>query len=243
MKYDGIAGKVAIVTGAGGGIGEADARALAEQGARLVIAEIDKDKGEAVAASLRDAGHEARYVEVDVGSPESTQAMAEHVIAAYGGIDFLVNNAAIFGGMKMQGARGDWDITQVHERNTNGALLYARTLDAKRGGGAIATSRQRGWMGEFTGSLARHEWSHAAARELGSMKIRVPSRRARPTDALAKQVPRPSSRWSRSARSRGWYPGHEERVFFPLFDMPSRPARSSPWTADRSSGVGGHGAP
>ena len=49
MKYDGIAGKVAIVTGAGGGIGEAYARALAEQGAKVAVAEIAKDRGEAVA--------------------------------------------------------------------------------------------------------------------------------------------------------------------------------------------------
>jgi len=80
MKYDGIPGKVAIVTGSGGGIGEAYARALAEQGAKVAIAEIDKDRGEAVAEALRKSGADALYVEVDVGSPESTQAMAERVI-------------------------------------------------------------------------------------------------------------------------------------------------------------------
>ena len=56
MKYDGIAGKVAIVTGAGGGIGEAYAKALAAQGARVAIAEIDKDKGERVAEAIRKDG-------------------------------------------------------------------------------------------------------------------------------------------------------------------------------------------
>ena len=76
MQLPGIEGKVAIVTGAGGGIGEGYAKGLAAQGARVVIAEIDKARGEAVAASLRKSGAQALYVEVDVSSPESTKAMA-----------------------------------------------------------------------------------------------------------------------------------------------------------------------
>ena len=80
MKYDGIEGKIAIVTGSGGGIGEGYAKGLAAQGARVVVAEIQKEAGERVAAAIRDGGGEALFVEVDVGSPESTQAMAERVI-------------------------------------------------------------------------------------------------------------------------------------------------------------------
>src|SRR5262249_18608890 len=142
VTYDGIAGKVAIVTGAGGGIGEAYARALAEQGARVAIAEIAKDKGEAVAASIRAGGGEAIHVDVDVSSPESTLAMAERVTREWGGIDFLVNNAAIFGDMKMAGLLGaDWDYYQKFMNvNMNGALLCTRACYRsmrKRGGGAI----------------------------------------------------------------------------------------------------------
>jgi 3-oxoacyl-[acyl-carrier protein] reductase len=200
MKYDGIAGKVAIVTGAGGGIGEAYARALAKQGAKVAIAEIDKDRGEAVAESLRKAGADALHVEVDVGSPESTQAMAERVSAAWGGIDFLVNNAAIFGGMKMQGLLGaDWDYYQKFMNvNMNGALLCTRACYRsmrKRGGGAIVNqSSTAAWMGASFYGLAKlgmNGLTFNLARELGSMKIRVNAIAPGPTDteALAKQVP------------------------------------------------------
>jgi 3-oxoacyl-[acyl-carrier protein] reductase len=200
MKFDGIEGKVAIVTGAGGGIGEAYARALAEQGARVAIAEIDKDRGEAVAESIRKQGADALYVEVDVGSPESTQAMAERVISAWGGIDFLVNNAAIFGGMKMAGLLGaDWDYyLKFMNVNMHGALLCTRACYRsmrKRGGGAIVNqSSTAAWMGASFYGLAKlgiNGLTFNLARELGPMKIRVNAIAPGPTDteALAKQVP------------------------------------------------------
>ncbi|HTO71239.1 MAG TPA: SDR family oxidoreductase [Myxococcota bacterium] len=200
MKYDGIEGKVAIVTGAGGGIGEAYARALAAQGAKVAIAEIAKDKGEAVAESLRKTGAEALAVEVDVSSPESTLAMAERVTREWGGIDFLVNNAAIFGDMKLAGLLGaDWDYYQKFMNvNMNGALLCTRACwrsMRKRGGGAIVNqSSTASWLAaSFYGlaKLATNGLTIALARELGSMKIRVNAIAPGPTDteALGKQVP------------------------------------------------------
>ncbi|HTO09258.1 MAG TPA: SDR family oxidoreductase [Myxococcota bacterium] len=200
MTYDGIAGKVAIVTGAGGGIGEAYARALAEHGARVAVAEIAKDKGEAVAAAIRAAGGQAIAVEVDVGSPESTLAMAERVGAEWGGIDFLVNNAAIFGDMKLAGLLGaDWDYYQRFMNvNMHGALLCTRACFRsmrKRGGGAIVNqSSTAAWMAASFYGLAKHGVNGltiALARELGSMKIRVNAIAPGPTDtdALGKQVP------------------------------------------------------
>ncbi len=200
MSYDGIAGKVAIVTGSGGGIGEAYARALAAQGAKVAVAEIDREKGEAVAEAILEEGGDALYVEVDVGSPESTLAMAEQVREAYGGIDFLVNNAAIFGGMKMQGLlRADWDYyLQFMNVNMNGALLCARACFRsmrERGGGAIVNqSSTASWMGASFYGLAKlgmNGLTVALARELGPMKIRVNAIAPGPTDtdALAKQVP------------------------------------------------------
>jgi NAD(P)-dependent dehydrogenase (short-subunit alcohol dehydrogenase family) len=142
MSFPGIEGKVAIVTGAGGGIGEGYARALAAEGAKVVIAEIDQAKGESAAAAIRSDGGDASFVEVDVGSEDSTRAMAERTVEAYGGIDFLVNNAALFGGMKMESMlRVDWDYYKAFMNiNMDGALLCARACFRSmrgRGGGAI----------------------------------------------------------------------------------------------------------
>ena len=79
MELAGIRGKVAIVTGAGGGIGAAYARGLAAAGARVAVADIDKEQGDRVATEIRASGGDAQAVEVDVGSPESTRALAGRV--------------------------------------------------------------------------------------------------------------------------------------------------------------------
>jgi 3-oxoacyl-[acyl-carrier protein] reductase len=194
VKLDGIAGKVAIVTGAGGGIGEAYAKGLAGQGARVVVAEIVKDNGERVAEEIRETGAEALAVEVDVGSPESTLAMAERTVKAFGGVDLLVNNAAIFGDMKLDALlRVDWDYYQRFMNvNLNGALLCTRAVYRsmrERGGGAIVNqSSTASWMGAGYYSLAKlgiNGLTQCLARELGAQKIRVNAIAPGPTDTSA----------------------------------------------------------
>jgi len=200
MGFPGLADKVAVVTGSGGGIGEGYARALAREGARVVVAEIDAPRGRAVADSIRSDGGEARFVEVDVSSPSSTQAMAVAAVEAYGGIDFLVNNAAIFGGMKLSSMlRVDWDYyCRFMNVNLNGALLCARACFRsmrERGGGVIVNqSSTAAWMGVGYYGLAKaamNSLTHCLAREMGSMGIRVNAIAPGPTDteALASQVP------------------------------------------------------
>ena len=78
--------KTAVVTGSGGGIGEAYARALHAEGANVVIAELDEERGQQVADSL---GERAFFVGTDVGDPSSTDAMASATTDAFGGIDYL----------------------------------------------------------------------------------------------------------------------------------------------------------
>ncbi len=200
MSFPGIEGKVAIVTGAGGGIGEGYAKALAAEGAKVVIAELEKAKGEAAAAGIRKAGGDATFVEVDVGSEASTRAMAEQTIQKYGGIDFLVNNAALFGGMKTESMLSvDWDYYKNFMNiNMDGALLCARACYQsmkERGGGAIVNqSSTAAWMGiGYYGlaKLALNGLTHCLTRELGPMNIRVNAIAPGPTDteALAAQVP------------------------------------------------------
>lgn len=197
MEYDGIADKVAIVTGAGGGIGEAYARGLASHGAKVVIAEIHKENGESIAESIRAGGGEASFVEVDVGCPESTATMAEKVTDIYGGIDLLVNNAAIFGDMKLDSLLNvDWDYYQRFMNvNMNGALLCTRACFRsmkKRGGGAVVNqSSTAAWMGVGFYGLAKlgvNGVTHCLAKELGPQGIRVNAIAPGPTqtEALAK---------------------------------------------------------
>jgi 3-oxoacyl-[acyl-carrier protein] reductase len=192
--------RVAVVTGAGRGIGESYAKALAREGARVVIAEIDAEQGERVAKEISAEGGESLFVKTDVSSEASTQAMGKAAKDAYGGVDLLVNNAAIYGNMEMHSL-----LTvpvDYYQRfmavNMNGALLATRAVwesMVERGGGAIVNqSSAAAWMGGgYYGiaKLALHALTHSLARELGSRKIRVNAIAPGPvdTEATRKIVP------------------------------------------------------
>jgi 3-oxoacyl-[acyl-carrier protein] reductase len=91
---------VVIVTGGARGIGQAYCLGLAHEGARVAVADI-LDTGETV-SKIKELGAQAIGVKVDVRSFESTKQMAEATVSAFGKIDILVNNAALYGGLKMQ---------------------------------------------------------------------------------------------------------------------------------------------
>jgi len=88
-------GHIAIITGAGQGIGEATARRFADEGAAIAIAELDPVTGERVAADLRAGGHRAVAIQTDVADAASVRLMVERVVAEVGPPDILINNAGI----------------------------------------------------------------------------------------------------------------------------------------------------
>lgn len=91
-----LAGKVAIVTGGGRGIGEAYCRGLAREGAKVAAVDVNLDSAQKVAGDLVKEGHEAIGLKVDVSSEKDTLSMAAEVLSRFGSIDILVNNAGIF---------------------------------------------------------------------------------------------------------------------------------------------------
>ncbi len=183
--------KVVIVTGAAQGIGEAYARGFASEGAQVVVADIDLDKATAVSQSIGDA---AVPVRVDVADVDSTTAMAAAAVEAFGGIDVLVNNAAIYAGMTIDSLLNvDWDYYQrFMQVNMNGALLCARAVHrhiARRGGGAIINqSSTASWVYSGFYGLAKigiNGLTQQLAHELGHSKIRVNAIAPGPIDTEA----------------------------------------------------------
>ncbi|MDF2095272.1 SDR family NAD(P)-dependent oxidoreductase [Aquibaculum arenosum] len=87
--------KVAVVTGAAAGIGFACAEAFAREGAKVVLSDINSERGEAAAQQVRDQGGEARFVACDVGDKAEVDQLIEAAVAAYGGVDIAVANAGI----------------------------------------------------------------------------------------------------------------------------------------------------
>jgi 3-oxoacyl-[acyl-carrier protein] reductase len=174
--------KVAIVTGAGQGIGESYAKALGADGAQVVIADLNTEGAERVAGEIHDAGGAAIAVTVDVSDPASTDAMAKTAVEAFGGIDLLVNNAAIYGGMKLEPLM-TVDIAYYQRFmavNMNGALFCTRSCYAamvERGGGSIVNqSSIAGWQASGYYSLSKagiNALTVNLAAELGPQGIRV----------------------------------------------------------------------
>ena len=116
--------KVAIITGAAQGIGEAYATRFAAEGALVVVADLNEEKGKQVAASI---GGSAIFERLDVSSEADTRRVAKAVVDRFGRIDILLNNAAIFYGIDNQNSSYEY-LRKIFDVNYFGAWLMCRAV-------------------------------------------------------------------------------------------------------------------
>ena len=132
--------KVAIVTGASKGIGEAMARGLAEFGAKVVISSRKRESVDAVAESLQNDGLEAIAIAANMGNVEEAQTLIDQTVDAYGGIDIIINNAAanpVFGPIQNTEERAFDKILDVNLKGPFELCKKAYPILKQRGGGSI----------------------------------------------------------------------------------------------------------
>lgn len=175
-------GKRVVVTGAAGGLGRAFAEAFAREGARVVVADINLTGAEETAAAI---GAAAVAAQVDVTSQSSTAALAAFAADRFGGIDVLVNNAAIYAGLERKGFESIdetvWD--RVMAVNVKGPWQMTRAVAPhlrRAGGGAVINvssatvmSGSPEWLHYVSSKGAVIAMTRAFARELGDDRVTV----------------------------------------------------------------------
>ena len=135
-----IEGKVALVTGAGSGIGEATALRLASEGAAVVVNDIDEGRGQETVGQIEAQDGRAAFVEADVASDQQVQSMVAFAEETFGGLDILVNNAGpyICAPYFPEAEPERWNrVIDAYLRGVMLAIHYATPVLRERGGGAI----------------------------------------------------------------------------------------------------------
>jgi len=177
--------KVAIVTGAGAGVGKAIALRYAREGARVVVAEIDETSGQSTTAEIAGGGHSAIFVRADLSRLEDIKALMERSVAEFGRIDVLMNNAGVTRKLDFfEVTTADWD--WIHSVNARGAFFCmqaaAREMAERREGKIIniASIAGKGFRGTSNVAYAASKgaviaMTRVAASQLARYNVNVNS--------------------------------------------------------------------
>jgi NAD(P)-dependent dehydrogenase (short-subunit alcohol dehydrogenase family) len=134
--------QVAIITGAGKGVGRATALAFAREGASVVVGDVDDEAGRDTVEQIRGAGGQAHFVHCDVSQPDEVRRLVQEAVEQFGGVDILFNNAGVVKyATVVEQPEEDWN--WILGVNLNGAFLtckYAIPEMRKRGGGKIVNT-------------------------------------------------------------------------------------------------------
>jgi 3-oxoacyl-[acyl-carrier protein] reductase len=175
--------KVAVITGAGSGFGEGMARLFAEQGARVVIADINETGGKRVAQVIQQQGGEALFHRADVTKDAEVKALVEAAVKKYGRVDIMINNAGYTHRNQPMLNVGEAEFDKIFAVNVKAIFLAARHVVPemkKTGGGVIlntvstAAIRPRPGLTWYNASKgAAQTMTKSMAAELAPEKIRV----------------------------------------------------------------------
>ncbi|WP_336082959.1 SDR family oxidoreductase [Nocardia sp. SSK8] len=195
-------GRTAIVTGAAQGIGAVYAGALAAEGANVVVADLNTERGAEVVKQIVADGGSAVFRRVDVADPDSAAALAEFTVAEFGAIHHLVNNAAIYGDMKLDLLLTvPWDYyKKFMSVNFDGALNVTRAvwqpMIAAGGGSIVNQSSTAAWLYSGFYGLAKigvNGLTQQLATELGGSRIRINAIAPGPIDTEATHTVTPGN--------------------------------------------------
>lgn len=144
--------KVAIITGSTSGMGRATAVLFAREGAKVVVTGRNEERAKAVVDQIKDEGHEAKYVLVDMSKPEDSNMLVDTTLQAYGTVDILFNNAGMLSWASLQELKPEeWN--RVFDVNVTAALyitqLVAPIMKAKGKGAIINTSSIAGFYARY----------------------------------------------------------------------------------------------
>jgi len=178
-----LQGKVTIITGAGSGIGRAAALLFAGEGAKVVVADRNRDGGQDTVAEISGAKGVATFIPVDVSQPRQVEALVEQTVSQFGGLNVLLNNAAILirSPSLVETSESDWDLTI--DTDLKGAFLcckFAIPAMVKSNGGSIVNVSSGAGLGgrglSVPYGVAKAgiiQLTRAGAVEYGSVGIRM----------------------------------------------------------------------